>query len=55
MHALTCGYAVTSATGAGVSAGPVGTRLIGAPVSCRGIPTMLPLVARLTILTAKAK
>ena len=48
VHALTRGHAVTSATGAGISAGPVLTRLIGVPVTCRGIPTMLRLVARLT-------
>ncbi|MHA6511539.1 DUF1697 domain-containing protein [Tessaracoccus sp. Z1128] len=55
VHALTCRHAVTSATGAGVSAGPVLTRLIGVPVTCRGIPTMRRLVARLTTLSAQAE
>ncbi|CAL8974434.1 hypothetical protein TESS_TESS_02766 [Tessaracoccus sp. O5.2] len=48
VHALTRDHAVTSATGAGISAGPVLTRLIDVPVTCRGIPTMRRLVARLT-------
>lgn len=51
VHALTNRHAVTSATGAGVSAGPILTRLIGVPVTCRGIPTMRRLVARLTSLS----
>ena len=51
VHTLTRSHAVTSATGAGISAGPVLTRLIGVPVTCRGIPTMQRLVARLSILT----
>lgn len=55
VHALTCDHAVTSATGAGISAGPVLTRLIGVPVTCRGIPTMRRLLARLTILAAQAE
>ncbi|MCC2592771.1 DUF1697 domain-containing protein [Tessaracoccus sp. OS52] len=55
VHALTCAHAVTSATGAGISAGPVLTRLVGVPVTCRGIRTMLRLVARLTILIGTAK
>lgn len=55
VHALTCAYAVTSAIGAGISAGPVLTRMIGIPVTCRGIPTMLRLVTRLTRLTTEGK
>ncbi|MHA6524099.1 hypothetical protein [Tessaracoccus sp. G1721] len=52
VHALASGHAVTSTTGNGISAGPVLTRLIGVPVTCRGIPTMLRLVARLKTLAA---
>ncbi|MBB1516089.1 hypothetical protein [Tessaracoccus sp. MC1679] len=55
VHTLTRSHAVTSATGAGISAGPVLTRLIGVPVTCRGIPTMQRLVARLSILTERAR
>ncbi|MBB1514049.1 DUF1697 domain-containing protein [Tessaracoccus sp. MC1627] len=55
VHTLTHSHAVTSTTGSGISAGPVLTRLIGVPVTCRGIPTMRRLVARLGILTAHAK
>lgn len=55
VHALGFGHAVTSATGAGISAGPVLTRLLGVPVTCRGIPTMLRLSARLRMLTARAE
>ncbi|NHB83632.1 hypothetical protein G7085_00060 [Tessaracoccus sp. HDW20] len=55
VHELTSGHAVTSVTGAGISAGPVLSRLIGVPVTCRGIPTMRRLAARLTILSTQAK
>jgi hypothetical protein len=45
--ALEKDYAVTTAAGAGVSAGPVLPDLVGVPVTCRGVPTMLRLAARL--------
>ncbi|MBB1484440.1 DUF1697 domain-containing protein [Tessaracoccus sp. MC1865] len=53
VHALSSSHAVTSATGSGISAGPELTRLLGIPVTCRGVPTMQRLVARLTILAAQ--
>lgn len=45
--ALGSGHAVTSTTGAGISAGPVLTDLVGTPVTCRGVPTMIRLAKRL--------
>lgn len=43
-------HAVTSwtATGAGSSSNPTLTRMLGVPVTCRGVPTMIRLAARLT-------
>ena len=43
-------HAVTSTTGSGISAGPVLTELVGVPVTCRGVPTMLRLAHRLSTL-----
>lgn len=44
---LGTGHAVTSTTGTGISAGPVLTGLLGVPVTCRGVPTMIRLANRL--------
>ncbi|GAA4893260.1 hypothetical protein GCM10025789_08010 [Tessaracoccus lubricantis] len=51
VHQLDTCHAVTSATGTGVSAGPVLTQLLGIPVTCRGVPTMIRLGARLQALS----
>ncbi len=40
-------HGVTSSAGSGISAGPVLTALLGVPVTCRGVPTMLRLARRL--------
>lgn len=41
-------HAVTSTTGSGISASPVVTGLVGVPVTCRGLPTMVRLARRLS-------
>lgn len=48
--ALGDGHAVTATTGTGMSAGPVLTALVGVPVTCRGVPTMVRLARRLSSL-----
>lgn len=40
-------HAITSIAGSGISAGPVLTGLVGVPVTCRGVPTMIRLGKRL--------
>ncbi len=45
--ALDARHAVTSTTGSGISAGPVLPGLVGVPVTCRGVPTMIRLARRL--------
>ena len=43
-------HAVTTTAGSGISAGPVLTGLVGVPVTCRGVPTMMRLAHRLSAL-----
>ncbi len=44
------GHVVTSGAGPGLNAGPVFTGEAGVPVTCRGVPTMIRLGARLRTL-----